>query len=540
MALHRQLRLQRDPALRALRRVWRQARHPHRVPTEPSHRKNDDVRKRPDSRPAFRYSRGMNTEDAYFDALQTRDHRFDGKFFVGVRTTGIYCRPICPAKPRRENVVFFSSPQAAEREGYRPCMRCRPEAAPLSPAWIGTSAVVQRAVKVLHTQETLEFDENTFAEQFGVTARHLRRLFVAEIGKTPKQLAQDHRLNLARTLLTETRLPVMEVAFAAGFSSIRRFNDAFKQRFKQAPSELRREKPTSGPGLQVSLPYRPPFDYEGLLRSYENHRVGNLEWFENGRMHRIVAHNGKVGEVIIAHEPARACLRVTIDFPDTSIVHGILSRVRSLFDLGSDPLVIAHRLESVPSLKPLLEQFPGLRLPSGWDPFEVAVAAILGQLVSIAQGRALVEQLIALAGTSTGLSVAGRPVTLFPTPSQLRQADLTPLKTTLRRKQTLRDFCQALEEGRLSLAPTQDVAQFVKNMCAIKGIGPWTAQYVAMKALRDTDAFPASDLILARKLVDYPAESIELMRPWRGYLAALLWRAHGEAARQPTPPSALG
>lgn len=490
----------------------------------------------------------MNTNDAFFQAMKTRDHRFDGKFFIAVKTTGIYCRPICPAQPKRENVTFFPTALDAERAGYRPCMRCRPEAAPLSPAWIGTSAVVQRAVKVLHAAETLEFDEDTFAEQFGVSARHLRRLFMAELGKTPKQLAQEHRLNLARTLLTETALPITEVAFAAGFSSVRRFNAAFQERFHKAPRDVRRDKVAQGTGLQVSLAYRPPFDYEGLLRSYALHRVGDLESVENGCYHRIIAFTDqkgelRVGEVRVSHVPERSCLRVNIDFPDTSVVPTVLSRVRQLFDLDSDPLVVANALETDAGLQNLLEHFPGIRLPSGWDPFEVAVSAILGQLVSIAQGRALVSQLIALAGTPTARRVTGDGesdvgrylsddadrtlIRLFPTPEQVLAAELGPLKTTLRRKQTLKDFCQALVEKRLTLTSTQDVQPFVQNFCQIKGIGPWTAQYVAMKALRDTDAFPAKDLILARRLMRHDGEAIAQMRPWRAYVAALLWRAHG-------------
>src|SRR3989344_2586844 len=183
----------------------------------------------------------MNKEDIYYQAMLTRDNRFDGKFYVGVKTTRIYCRPICPAKPKRENVEFFSSSLAAEEVGYRPCLRCRPESAPGSPVWIGKSAMVKRAIKMIQFQETLKFDEDQFAALFGVSARHLRRVFTDEIGKTPKQLAFDNRLNLARKLITETRLPLTEIAFSSGFESIRRFNDAFKKRFKKSPSEIRRQ-----------------------------------------------------------------------------------------------------------------------------------------------------------------------------------------------------------------------------------------------------------------------------------------------------------
>lgn len=466
----------------------------------------------------------MKKEDIYFKAMKTRDHRFDGKFFVGVKTTGIYCRPICPAQPKRENVEFFHSYLEAEKAGYRPCLRCRPESAPRSPAWVGKSAIVQRAIKILNSQETIEFDEDRFAEQFGVTARHLRRLFIEEIGKTPKQLSFENRLNLARKLITETALPITEIVFASGFSSVRRFNDAFKDRFKKAPREIRRDKVRASAGLKISIPYRPPFDFEGLMKTYENHRTGSLEWFENGKMHRVITMNGKTGHIAISNNTEASSLSVEIDFPDTSSIHSIISRVRNLFDLDSDPVVIANSLEADAEVKKLLKKFPGIRLPSGWDAFEVSISAILGQLVSIERGRSLVHDLIELAGTDSGYLVNGKSVKFFPTPKQIIKADLTTLKTTGIRKQTLVAFATAVESGELSLEPTQDVEKFFKKALAIKGIGPWTAQYIALKALRDTDTFPASDLILARALEIHSKEALEAMRPWRGYVAALFWR----------------
>ena len=478
----------------------------------------------------------MKKEDIYFDAMKTRDHRFDGKFFVGVKTTGIYCRPICPAKPKRENVEFFRNHIEAEEAGYRPCLRCRPESAPRSPAWIGKSAIVQRAVKVLNSQDSLKFDEDQFAEQFGVTARHLRRLFVEEIGKTPKQLSFENRLNLARKLITETALPITEIAFASGFSSIRRFNDSFKDRFKKAPREIRRHKVSEGTGLQISIPYRPPFDFEGLFNSYKNHRMGRLEWFEDSRMHRVIAMNGKIGQIAISNNAEDSELIVEIDFPDTSVIHSIISRVRNLFDLDSDPLVIANSLESNPEIKKILKNYPGIRLPSGWDPFEIAVAAILGQLVSVDFGRTLVHDLIEIAGTESSFVREGKPVKLFPTPKQIMQADLTQLKTTGNRKKTLVAFAEAIERGDVSLESTQDVSEFMKAVTSIKGIGPWTAQYMALKALRDTDTFPASDLILARALGIHPKEVLATMSPWRGYVAALFWRNYaGTLKKKPQP-----
>lgn len=468
----------------------------------------------------------MKKEDIYFEAMKTRDHRFDGKFFVGVKTTGIYCRPICPAKPKRENVEFFHSYLEAEKAGYRPCLRCRPESAPRSPAWIGKSAIVQRAIKVLNNEKTIHFNEDKFAKQFNITARHLRRLFIEELGKTPKQLFFENRLNLARKLINETNLPITEIAFASGFSSIRRFNDAFKDRFKKSPREIRRNKIIKEEGLQIRLSYRPPFDFEGLMKSYESHRIGNLEWFQDDKMYRVVVINKKIGHIIISNESETSNLLLEVHFPDTQGLYTIISKVRALFDLDSDPVIIANSLEKNSKMKKILKQYPGIRLPSGWNPFEIAIATILGQLVSIERGRALVSDLIEITGTPISYLESERKITLFPTPKQILNADLSSLKTTKMRKETLIAFATAVDKGELSLEATQDVEVFLKKVLAIKGIGPWSAQYMALKILRDTDSFPGTDLILARALELHSKEVIDSMSPWRGYVASLLWRTY--------------
>lgn len=463
-------------------------------------------------------------EDIYYAAMLARDQRYDGKFFVGVKTTGIYCRPICPAKPKRENVEFFNDYLSAEKAGFRPCMRCRPESAPMSGAWLGKSAMVQRAVKIIHQQETISFNEEEFAKIFGVSSRHLRRVFVQEIGKTPKQLAFENRLNVARKLISETSLPMTQIAFGAGFESIRRFNSAFKERFKQSPSEIRRHKNSKKTSLKISLAYRPPYDFEGIYQSYKNHRVGNLERFENGKMIRVIEFEKKVGEIIISHNPKNSSVDVEIDFPDTSYIHVILAKVRVLFDLDSDPLLISNALEVHEGMKKLISKHPGIRLPSGWDSFEISVATILGQLVSVDFGRTLVADLIELLGEDSGLSDEGKPIKLFPTAKKIAQADLTSIKTTEIRKQTLKLFATAVASKKISLEPTQDIEKFYQDVRKIRGIGPWTASYMALKAIRHIDAFPETDLILKRALEKYPLTAINEMSPWRGYAAALLWK----------------
>lgn len=461
----------------------------------------------------------MKRED-YYRAFESRDHRFDGKFFVGVKTTGIYCRPICPAKPKRENVEFFANQLEAERAGYRPCLRCRPESSPRSPAWIGKSAVVRRAVRSL--QDTHELDEDSFAARFGLTARHLRRLFNEEIGKTPKQLFFENRLNLARALITETSMPLSEVAFASGFGSVRRFNDAFLERFKRSPGEIRRA-PISG-GLTISLSYRPPYDFSGLLHFYRTHGVGEMESFTADSMSRVIEFGGKIGEIHISHDEAKSRILVEIDFPDTTQIHAIVGRIRAMFDLDSDPVIIANSLEVDPGMKKLVKKHPGIRLPSGWDPFETAIASILGQLVSVERGRALLTDLIQMLGEE--IEWKGRKIKLFPTPAKIAASELDGLKTTGARKRALKEFSRAIAEGRLSLEAAQDVEEFIAQALSIPGIGPWTATYMAMKALRHTDSFPETDLILARALELHPKELVEQMSPWRGYAAALFWREY--------------
>ncbi len=473
-----------------------------------------------------------NREDIFYEAMMARDHRFDGKFFVGVKTTGIYCRPICPAKPRRKNVEFFQSHLDAERAGYRPCLRCRPESAPQSPAWVGKSAIVQRAIKVLHSQETIELDEDRFAAQFGVSARHLRRLFIEEIGKTPKQLSFENRLNLARKLVTDTSLPIAEVAFASGFSSIRRFNDSFKERFKKSPGEIRRNPLVAERGLKVSLPYRPPFDFEGLLQFYRSHQTGHLEWFDAETMHRTIEFGGKIGEISISNDAKNSRLILKIDFPDHSVIHTVISRVRALFDLDSDPVIVANHLERDPKIKALLKKHPGIRLPSGWDPFEVSISSILGQLVSVERSRALVGDLIDALGKDTGIVRNGNPIKLFPTPQEIARSNLSFLKTTSARKRTLIAFSKEVAEKRISLQSTQDADAFVKTILEIPGVGPWTANYIALKAIRHIDAYPETDLILARTVRFHPKEIVDQMSPWRGYIAVLFWKEYAELLKK--------
>jgi len=462
----------------------------------------------------------MKNEDTMYAALLARDYRFDGKFFVGVKTTGVYCRPICPARPLRKNVEFFKTALAAERAGYRPCQRCRPEAAPGSPAWRGASGLVNRALRLLAGSGFRQMDEDTFAAGFGVSARHLRRQFQAELGRTPKQIADAHRLNFARTLVVETRLPLTTVALTAGFASLRRFNDAFVKRFATAPSRMRRaDLPGQDGALRLTLAYRPPYDFAALLGFYARHAIPGVEHVSGESYERVT----RGGHVSLRQHPSRHALELTVSKADPAALFEIARRMRAMFDLDADPLLVANAFADVPILCDLHGKRPGLRMPRGYDAFETAVCAILGQLVAVSYARVLAGQLIACAGETVVHPLTGEKVKLFPSPEVLAKADLGPVGTTTARKKAIRHFAVAVAEGRLSLSGAQDPAEFRKALLAIPGIGPWTAEYIALRGIADTDAFPATDLILKRALEMHPGLTVDACKPWRAYAAIHLW-----------------
>jgi len=467
-----------------------------------------------------------NVADTYYKAVLARDPKFDGKFFVGVKTTGIYCRPICPARPKRENVEFFSIALEAEKAGYRPCMRCRPECAPLSPAWIGKSATVQRALKLMAAENHFERNQDRFAEQLGITSRHLRRLFEAELGKTPKQLFSDSRLNFARKLIVETDLPVTDVAFSSGFSSIRRFNDAFKDRFHQAPSRFRKSKnPTAPAGtIILSLPYRPPLDWKSLIHFYATHEIGGVERISNSRYERVFQFNGITGFLELTHSIDKSSLKLEVATSDTRSLYQVVQNIRQMFDLEADPIFLSHHFSGNKLMAALYRKHPGLRIPRGWDPFETSVATILGQLVSVDQGRRLVRSLVEQYGEKIKRPSDGQTFFLFPTPARLAASSLSHVPTTQGRKEAIREFSKRVAERRIHLHQAQDPVAFREQILSIKGVGPWTAEYVSLRALGDTDAFPQTDLILQRALKKNPTLDINSFSPWRAYAAIYLWK----------------
>jgi AraC family transcriptional regulator, regulatory protein of adaptative response / DNA-3-methyladenine glycosylase II len=471
-----------------------------------------------------------------YEALLARDHRFDGKFIVAVKTTGVYCRPICPARPKLENVEFFPDAASAEKAGYRPCLRCRPESAPLSAAWLGKKAVVQRALKLIARNEFHRTNEDEFAARLGVSARHLRRLFEEEIGQTPKQISDSNRLNFARKLIVETDIALMTVARTAGFRSLRRFNDAFQKRFRRPPSQLRRTRPKKdgSDGIDLKLSFRPPYDWRTIMRFYQTHPIPGVETAAESFFERVFRVGSTIGSFRVHALPAVPQLNLRIITEDPKILFEVVGRVRRMFDLDSDPMLIASRFATVPLLAKLSMRFPGLRVPGGWDAFETAVCSILGQLVSAEQRAQLVGQLVRGYGEEIVHPVSGEKTRLFPRPEILAQADLSELRTTMARKEAIRDFSRRVLSGAISLSEAQDPLAFRKALLETRGLGPWSAEYISLRAIGDTDAFPKTDLILKRALELHPDLDLDVIKPWRSYAAIYLWKgfAHTLAKRK--------
>ena len=478
----------------------------------------------------------MISHETCYQAVLTRDHRFDGKFFVAVKTTGVYCRPICPARAKPENIEFFKTAQAAELAGYRPCLRCRPEAARGSPAWNGTHTTVERALKLMAQGALKQQSEDALADRLGMTARHLRRLFEEQFGQTPKQLHDNARLNFARKLIIETHLPITEIAYSAGFRSLRRFNDAVKQRFHCPPSVLRslRNRPQSTPMIQLSLPYRPPYDWDRVLEYYRRHQVAGLESIENNTYMRVF----RLRETDVAgffrarvpgHKP-ELLLELTIS--DTRYLLRTVQRVRHMFDLDLDPALIAQTFARSTILGPLQEKYPGARLVRGFDPFETAIGTILGQVISVRHAARLMSQLVAAYGEEMVHPVSGTPVLVFPAPRTLAGSDLKRLNVTRQKRAAIRAFSSRVAEGIIDLDHAQDLDEFKLAVQTIKGIGAWSAEYMALRALGDTDAFPATDLVLRRFLRANPEFDPDAARPWRSYLSVYLWNEYGHISPQ--------
>ena len=470
--------------------------------------------------------------DTCYRALKTHDPRFDGRFFVGVSSTRIYCRPVCAVRlPRRENCRFFASAAAAEVDGYRPCLRCRPELAPGNASIDAGARLAQGAVDLIENGVLDAGGIEHLSARVGVTSRHLRRIFDAEFGVSPIEYAQTQRLLLAKRLLTDTALPVTEVALASGFASVRRFNALFKARYRMAPGRLREARGTDAlpAALAFELSFRPPYDWGSMLAFLGHRAIDGVESVIDDAYARTVsiAHRGAlhVGRIEVRRSPRKATLRVSVSPSLARAVPAVLSRAKHAFDLACDPAVVAA------ALGPLTAGHPGLRVPGTFDGFELAVRAVVGQQISVRAARTLLGRIAQAFGEMTGTDEGDALTRAFPAAARIATVpprELAKLGVTSARARTLVGLAAAVASGAIRLEPESDVEATLEALSALPGIGAWTANYIAMRALRWPDAFLANDLVVLKALGETrPAHALrrsESWRPWRSYAVMHLWR----------------
>lgn len=468
------------------------------------------------------------TEDLY-KALATKDPRYDGRFYFGVKTTGIYCRPICFAKPKKRNVLFYRSPAEAEKAGYRPCLRCRPDISPTSPQWEGTAAVVSRALRLLNDSDPSEISVPFLSERLGLSDRHLRRLFEEHLGVSPIEIAISRRLHLARLLLSQTQMGITDVAFAAGFGSLRRFNDAFLKTYKKNPRDFRKEnllqEISNENTLNISLSYIAPYDWEHLIGFLKHHGTYGVDTVSDDTYKR----HGYIGkdyfQISVKNKPSVNQLQIAIQIPQLKVLRPLIERLRHLFDIDHNPHQIQHDLH-------LLKDAGGIRVPGAFDPFETAVSVILGQLVSVEQGRKNVRKLVETFGSKLKTSTQAYLTHTFPSASILAKVDVSVIGIPQARASAIQELARSFSLGTLDLSSHCDLQQTRKSLLAIKGIGPWTVEMIAMRCLRDPNAYPETDLILKRAQKLHKLSTEELS-PWRAYAAIGLWKRFAKELSRP-------
>jgi len=483
----------------------------------------------------------MHPETCY-RAVKSRDARFDGRFFTTVTTTGIFCRPVCPASPPKlSNCHFVPSAAAAMAAGFRPCLRCRPEAAPGSPAWKGVSSTVSRAMRLIGEGALDSGSVDELSQRLGIGERHLRRLFLDHVGAGPKAVAQTRRLLFAKKLISESDLPLTEIALISGFQSIRRFNDAFVKVYDRPPRDLRRERKNlagdavaiagTRSSLTLKLFYRPPYDWHSLITFLQARAIPGIEEVTAHGYRRSVLLGGKPGTINVKPYLEKNHLAATFELVDLNHLQRAIEITRRLFDLDCDSTAVDAELGADATLAGLVKARPGLRVPGAWDAFEISVRAILGQQVSVSAATTFATRLVEAFGTPLNLGHDDTLKFLFPEPDALKDADIARIGLTTRRAETVRQMATAFAEGRVDLVAANNLGAAQDILCSVPGIGPWTAQYIAMRVLGDPDAFPVGDIALLRAIngrgENLTARSLahraEDWRPWRAYAALHLW-----------------
>ncbi|MDX5406368.1 MAG: helix-turn-helix domain-containing protein [Chromatiaceae bacterium] len=453
----------------------------------------------------------MLAADLCHQARLARDARYDGVFFTAVHSTGIYCRPICPARaPAERHVSYFASAAAASAAGFRPCLRCRPDSAPGSPAWLGKHTTLQRAIRLIDEGGLQQQTQQQLAERLGVSERYLRKLFQQHLGIAPKQYALCQQILFAKKLLHETQLPITAVAYQAGFNSVRRFNDAFLQQVKLCPTAIRRRHSTNSDTLQLTLSYRPPLAWQQLLTFWRARTLDGVDWVHGNGYGRSFCFNGQRGWFEVTPGTGDNLL-LSLCWPGTQGLLNLVKKIRQLLDLDANILQIEQSLSASPLFDSGLHS--GLRIPGVWDSWEAGVRAVLGQQVSVAGARTQLNRLVLALGEP--LDNQHR---LFPTPQAVFGSDLNMIKVPQARRDTLKALAQ-----RVLSTPDADPEQWL----TIKGIGRWTVSYAKLRGLGDSDIWLAGDLGIKKALKkadqDTQAFDHQSLAPWRSYATLQLW-----------------
>ena len=486
---------------------------------------------------------------ACYAALSARDARFDGRFFCGVSSTRIYCRPICRVKlPKEGNCSFFPSAAAAEAAGYRPCLKCRPELAPgLAPS-DAVARLAKSAARLMEEDCLADGRISELAQKLGISDRHLRRVFFAEYGVAPVQFLQTQRLLLAKQLLTDTLLPVTEVAMTAGFGSIRRFNDLFQKRYRMAPGRFRQKAAPACRGedaIVLYLAYRPPYAWQELISFLETRAIAGVESVTPLAYRRTVS-IGKgaelhTGWISVAPAAKRHALSVTVAASLLPVLPRVLARVRHLFDLNCDPQAVQEQLATMEAVAPEI-RVPGIRLPGCFDPFEMSIRAVLGQQITVKAAGTLATRLVERFGESVETPFGGlsrgfplpRSICALEAPIEER---LGPLGIIGSRARSILALAQALGSDAISLSPCCDPELEMQKLGKLPGFGPWTVNYLAMRALGWPDAFPDTDYGVKKALCGRTAKEILALArswsPWRSYATITLWNSLKNGSSEP-------
>lgn len=439
------------------------------------------------------------TLQSAMELIRAKDKRFDGRFYWGVKTTRIYCRPTCGASPKVENVKIYKSKAEAENAGLRPCLRCRPDISPQSPLWEGTGAVVGRALRLLNQDLTI----TDVCNKLGLTDRHLRRLFDEHLGASPLEVQISERLHTARNLLDQTQLSMTDIAYASGFRSIRRFNDAFIKKYKRNPSDFRKQKNKTAEGILLRIPVLEPYDWETLFGFFKRHFIYGSEFIDGDCLTRLMKIPEQKALVQIRVSKVSKFLEVEVQNCPAIHLKKVIQKIKAVFDIDHNPFFLVRRQKN----------WPGVRIPGSFDTFETVISIILGQLVSTEQAQAKVQKLVQMYGEPFADGVV-----LFPSPKVLLKTDLKPIGITRVRETAIREICKLAIANQLD-----DQEQIAK----IRGIGPWTLEMIKMRCFSETDAYPNTDLIIRRAEESYSIDN-QKWSPWRSYLALWIWREYAQ------------